>query len=136
VTNWLKPGRSRRSANSGVCGQASRLRYPLTDAQGGVVAYDEHLLSMKDKGQSRKLEALTVARIRSSKIEGGYNDMGYVKNITPHYRPPHDEIIERGAAGRSGIVRAASGQAEISSHRCGSLQETWSTSTASRRKVP
>jgi collagenase-like PrtC family protease len=98
-----------RSANRGNCSQACRLPYTLTDAQGGVVAYDKHLLSMKDNDQSRNLEALIDAGIRSFKIEGRYKDMGYVKNITAHYRLLLDEILER----RPGFVRAASGHTQI-----------------------
>ena len=102
-----------RSANRGDCSQACRLPYTLTDSTGGVVAFDKHLLSMKDNDQSRNLEALVDAGIRSFKIEGRYKDMGYVKNITAHYRLLLDEILERHAAGRSGFVRAASGHTQI-----------------------
>jgi 23S rRNA 5-hydroxycytidine C2501 synthase len=98
-----------RSANRGDCSQACRLPYTLTDSQGGVVAYDKHLLSMKDNDQSRNLEALIDAGIRSFKIEGRYKDMGYVKNITAHYRLLLDAILER----RAGFVRAASGHTQI-----------------------
>src|SRR5450830_1351629 len=98
-----------RSANRGDCSQACRLPYTLSDNQGRVVAYDKHLLSMKDNDQSRNLEALIDAGIRSFKIEGRYKDMGYVKNITAHYRLLLDEILER----RSGFVRAASGRTHV-----------------------
>jgi len=98
-----------RSANRGDCSQACRLPYTLADGQGRVVAYDKHLLSMKDNDQSRNLEALIDAGIRSFKIEGRYKDMGYVKNITAHYRLLLDEILER----RAGYVRAASGHTQI-----------------------
>jgi putative protease len=84
-----------RSANRGDCSQACRLPYTLSDSKGRVVAYEKHLLSMKDNDQSRNLEALVDAGIRSFKIEGRYKDMGYVKNITAHYRLLLDEIIER-----------------------------------------
>jgi putative protease len=98
-----------RSANRGDCSQACRLPYTLSDGQGRVVAYDKHLLSMKDNDQSRNLEALIDAGIRSFKIEGRYKDMGYVKNITAHYRLLLDEILER----RPGFVRAASGRTRV-----------------------
>ncbi|GGC15766.1 peptidase U32 family protein [Pseudoduganella buxea] len=98
-----------RSANRGDCSQACRLPYTLSDGQGRVVAYDKHLLSMKDNDQSRNLEALIDAGIRSFKIEGRYKDMGYVKNITAHYRLLLDEILAR----RSGFVRAASGRTHV-----------------------
>ncbi|HZW20776.1 U32 family peptidase [Noviherbaspirillum sp.] len=98
-----------RSANRGDCSQACRLPYTLTDGQGRVVAYEKHLLSMKDNDQSRNLEALIDAGIRSFKIEGRYKDMGYVKNITGHYRRLLDEIIER----RPEFVRASSGRTRL-----------------------
>ncbi len=98
-----------RSANRGDCSQACRLPYTLTDGQGRVVAYEKHLLSMKDNDQSRNLEALIDAGIRSFKIEGRYKDMGYVKNITAHYRLLLDEIMER----RSELNRASSGHTRV-----------------------
>src|SRR6059058_6233753 len=84
-----------RSANRGDCSQACRLPYTLSDGQGRVVAYEKHLLSMKDNDQSANLEALIDAGIRSFKIEGRYKDMGYVKNITAHYRLLLDQMLER-----------------------------------------
>jgi putative protease len=98
-----------RSANRGDCSQACRLPYTLADGQGRVVAYDKHLLSMKDNDQSRNLEALVDAGIRSFKIEGRYKDMGYVKNITAHYRLLLDELLER----RPGFARASSGATRV-----------------------
>ncbi|USX11600.1 U32 family peptidase [Oxalobacteraceae bacterium OTU3CAMAD1] len=98
-----------RSANRGDCSQACRLPYTLSDTKGRVVAYEKHLLSMKDNDQSRNLEALVDAGIRSFKIEGRYKDMGYVKNITAHYRLLLDEILER----RTEFTRAASGRTDI-----------------------
>lgn len=98
-----------RSANRGDCSQACRLPYTLSDSQGRVVAYEKHLLSMKDNDQSRNLEALIDAGIRSLKIEGRYKDMGYVKNITAHYRLLLDEILER----RPEFARASSGSTEV-----------------------
>jgi collagenase-like PrtC family protease len=98
-----------RSANRGDCSQACRLPYTLSDGQGRVVAYEKHLLSMKDNDQSRNLEALVDAGIRSFKIEGRYKDMGYVKNITAHYRLLLDEILER----RPELARASSGRTRV-----------------------
>lgn len=98
-----------RSANRGDCSQACRLPYTLTDGQGRVVAYEKHLLSMKDNDQSHNLEALIDAGIRSFKIEGRYKDMGYVKNITAHYRLLLDEIMER----RPELDRASSGRTRV-----------------------
>ena len=98
-----------RSANRGDCSQACRLPYTLSDGQGRVVAYEKHLLSMKDNDQSRNLEALIDAGIRSFKIEGRYKDMGYVKNITAHYRLLLDEVLER----RPELARASSGSTRV-----------------------
>ncbi len=97
-----------RSANRGDCSQACRLPYTLTDDQGRVVAYDKHLLSMKDNNQSTNLEALVDAGVRSFKIEGRYKDMGYVKNITSFYRQEFDKILEK----RPELARASSGLTE------------------------
>lgn len=94
-----------RSANRGDCSQACRLPYTLKDEQGRVVAYDKHLLSMKDNNQSTNLRALVEAGVRSFKIEGRYKDMHYVKNITTHYRQLLDEILTE----RSDLARASSG---------------------------
>ena len=98
-----------RSANRGDCSQACRLPYTLSDGQGRVVAYEKHLLSMKDNDQSRNLEALVDAGIRSFKIEGRYKDMGYVKNITAHYRLLLDDLLER----RPEFARASSGSTRV-----------------------
>ena len=78
--------------------------------EGRIVAHDKHVLSMKDNNQSGNLEALVDAGIRSFKIEGRYKDMGYVKNITAHYRSLLDEIIER----RPEFARASSGRTTFS----------------------
>ncbi len=98
-----------RSANRGDCSQACRLPYTLKDDQGRVVAYEKHLLSMKDNDQSANLAALVDAGVRSFKIEGRYKDMSYVKNITSYYRQLLDELMEQ----RCDLVRASSG---VTSH--------------------
>ncbi|KAF7600187.1 MAG: collagenase-like protease [Candidatus Dactylopiibacterium carminicum] len=90
---YISHAHTGRSANRGDCSQACRLPYTLADAQGRVVAYDKHLLSMKDNNQSANLRALVDAGVQSFKIEGRYKDMGYVKNITAHYRQLLDEIL-------------------------------------------
>jgi putative protease len=82
-----------RSANRGDCSQACRLPYTLQDSQGRVVAYEKHLLSVKDNNQSSNLRALIDAGVRSFKIEGRYKEAVYVKNITGHYRQLLDEIM-------------------------------------------
>ncbi|MDD1508621.1 peptidase U32 family protein [Pseudomonas sp. CNPSo 3701] len=94
-----------RSANRGDCSQACRLPYTLKDEKGGVIAYEKHLLSMKDNNQSANLRALVEAGVRSFKIEGRYKDVAYVKNITAHYRRELDAILED----RPDLARASSG---------------------------
>ncbi|NUW54047.1 U32 family peptidase [Cronobacter turicensis] len=97
-----------RSANRGDCSQACRLPYTLKDDQGRVVAYEKHLLSMKDNDQTANLAALIDAGVRSFKIEGRYKDMSYVKNITAHYRQMLDAIIDdRGDLARSSAGNTA-----------------------------
>ena len=105
---YISHAQTGRSANRGDCSQACRLPYTLKDDQGRVVAYDKHLLSMKDNNQSANLRALIDAGVRSFKIEGRYKDMSYVKNITAYYRQRLDEILEE----RSDLQRAASGRTE------------------------
>ena len=97
-----------RSANRGDCSQACRLPYTLKDDRGRVVAYEKHLLSMKDNDQTANLAQLIDAGVRSFKIEGRYKDMSYVKNITAHYRQMLDAIIED----RSDLARASAGRTE------------------------
>lgn len=106
---YISHAHTGRSANRGDCSQACRLPYTLQDNQGRVVAYDKHLLSMKDNNQSANLEALVDAGVRSFKIEGRYKDAGYVKNITGHYRTLLDDILER----RPEMTRAASGKTRL-----------------------
>ena len=97
-----------RSANRGDCSQACRLPYTLKDDQGRVVAYDKHLLSMKDNNQTSNLNALVDAGVRSFKIEGRYKDVSYVKNITAWYRQQLDAILNE----RPELARASSGRTE------------------------
>lgn len=105
---YISHAQTGRSANRGDCSQACRLPYTLKDDQGRVVAYEKHLLSMKDNDQSANLEALINAGVRSFKIEGRYKDMSYVKNITAYYRQLLDGIIES----RSDLARASAGRTE------------------------
>ncbi|HHG8774845.1 TPA: U32 family peptidase [Raoultella planticola] len=97
-----------RSANRGDCSQACRLPYTLKDDRGRVVAYEKHLLSMKDNDQTANLSQLIDAGVRSFKIEGRYKDMSYVKNITAHYRQMLDAII----ADRGDLMRSSAGRTE------------------------
>lgn len=105
---YISHAQTGRSANRGDCSQACRLPYTLKDNSGQVVAYEKHLLSMKDNNQSENLRALIDAGVRSFKIEGRYKDMSYVKNITAYYRQRLDEIIEE----RPIFKRASSGRTE------------------------
>lgn len=98
-----------RSANRGDCNQACRLPYQVTDDQGRFIAHDKHVLSMKDNNQSQNLAALIDAGVRSFKIEGRYKDLGYVKNITAHYRTLLDEIMEARAYSAQPLARSSSG---------------------------
>jgi 23S rRNA 5-hydroxycytidine C2501 synthase len=103
---YISHAHTGRSANRGDCSQACRLPYEVKDSQGRIVAHDKHVLSMKDNNQSDNLRALIDAGVRSFKIEGRYKDMGYVKNITAHYRLLLDEILEE----RPELARASSGE--------------------------
>lgn len=94
-----------RSANRGDCNQACRLPYEVLDGAGRIIAHEKHVLSMKDNNQSDNLRALIAAGVRSFKIEGRYKDLGYVKNITAHYRKLLDKIIEEGEFARSSSGR-------------------------------
>ena len=91
---YISAAHTGRSANRGECSQACRLPYQVVDSAGRFVAHDKHVLSMKDNNQSDNLAALVKAGIRSFKIEGRYKDMGYVKNITAHYRKLLDAFME------------------------------------------
>lgn len=106
---YISHAETGRSANRGDCSQACRLPYTLTEPTGAVIAFDKHLLSMKDNNQSANLEALLDAGVRSLKIEGRYKDISYVKNITAHYRQLLDTILER----RPEWTKASSGDSEI-----------------------
>lgn len=103
---YISHAQTGRSANRGDCSQACRLPYTLKDDRGAIVAYDKHLLSMKDNDQSANLSALIDAGVRSFKIEGRYKDMSYVKNITAYYRRQLDAILEQ----RTDLARASSGK--------------------------
>ena len=101
-----------RSANRGNCSQECRLPYTVTDTQGRIVAHDKHVLSLKDNNQSANLRALIDAGISSFKIEGRYKDLGYVKNVTAHYRQLLDALMED--AGRNtGLKRSSSGRTTV-----------------------
>jgi 23S rRNA 5-hydroxycytidine C2501 synthase len=98
-----------RSANRGDCSQACRLPYTLLDVRGQIVAFEKHLLSLKDNNQSGNLRALIDAGVRSFKIEGRYKDAPYVKNITGHYRLLLDTILNE----RPELHAASSGKTRL-----------------------
>ena len=106
---YISHAQTGRSANRGDCSQACRLGYTLQDSQGRVVAYDSHLLSLKDNNQSANLAALVDAGITSFKIEGRYKDSAYVKNITGHYRQRFDRLLQD----RTAFTRASSGDTRL-----------------------
>ena len=110
---YISAAHTGRSANRGECSQACRLPYQVVDAQGRFVAHDRHVLSMKDNNQSANLAALVDAGVRSFKIEGRYKDMGYVKNITAHYRVLLDQLIEARQSGARPLARASSGTTQF-----------------------
>jgi putative protease len=106
---YISHAHTGRSANRGECSQACRLPYQVVDDKGRFVAHDKHVLSMKDNNQSANLAALVDAGIRSFKIEGRYKDLGYVKNITAHYRLLLDVLIEERQNSARPLARASSG---------------------------
>jgi putative protease len=106
---YISHAHTGRSANRGDCSQACRLPYTLEDDKGRVVAFDKHLLSVKDNNQSDNLRALIDAGVRSFKIEGRYKDMSYVKNITGHYRRLFDEILDE----RPELAASSSGKTKL-----------------------
>ena len=107
---YISAAHTGRSANRGECSQACRLPYQVVDDKGRFVAHDKHVLSMKDNNQSENLAALVDAGIRSFKIEGRYKDMGYVKNITAHYRKLLDRLIEDRQDSDRPLSRSSSGR--------------------------
>ena len=82
-----------RSANRGDCAQFCRLAFNLIDSNGSVLIENKHLLSLRDMNRTPSLEDLMDAGVYSFKIEGRLKDVGYVKNITAHYRQQIDKII-------------------------------------------
>ncbi len=106
---YISAAHTGRSANRGECSQACRLPYQVVDAKGRFVAHDKHVLSMKDNNQSANIAALVDAGVRSFKIEGRYKDMGYVKNITAHYRKLLDDLMEERQYADQPLARLSSG---------------------------
>ena len=105
---YISHAQTGRSANRGDCSQACRLPFTLKDDQGRIVAYEKHLLSMKDNNQSDNLNELIQSGVRSFKIEGRYKDLSYVKKITAFYRQKLDTILSNS----SNLQSASSGRTE------------------------
>jgi 23S rRNA 5-hydroxycytidine C2501 synthase len=104
---YISHAQTGRSANRGDCSQACRLPYTLQDMRGQVVAFEKHVLSLKDNNQSANLKALIDAGVQSFKIEGRYKDAPYVKNITGHYRRLLDDLGARAtSSGRTKLFFA------------------------------
>lgn len=82
-----------RSANRGECSQICRLPFTLRDAEGHIIAKNQHLLSLKDFNTIDILDQLLECGVTSLKIEGRLKDTDYVKNVTAAYRQRLDEII-------------------------------------------
>ena len=106
---YISHAQTGRSANRGDCSQACRLPYTLQDRAGQVVAFEQHLLSLKDNNQSANLAALIDAGVTSFKIEGRYKDAPYVKNVTGHYRRLLDAILEQ----RADLAPASCGRTKL-----------------------
>ncbi|MDY0255500.1 MAG: U32 family peptidase [Tenuifilaceae bacterium] len=95
-----------RSANRGECAQSCRLKYDLVDEKGKVLVHGKHLLSLKDFNQTQNIANLIDAGISSLKVEGRLKDIGYVKNITAHYRRIIDDVLEQ----RPNLKKSSSGR--------------------------
>ncbi len=95
----------KRSANRGECGQPCRLRYSMTDSNNETIIPESHLLSLKDLNNTKNIEQLALAGIKSFKIEGRLKDISYVKNVTSWYRKQLDLVISK----HSGFIKASSG---------------------------
>ena len=106
---YISHAQTGRSANRGDCSQACRLPYTLQDGQGRIVAFEKHLLSLKDNDQSANQLPLIEAGVSSFKIEGRYKDAAYVKNITGHYRRLLDALFAKHA----GLQPASSGKVAL-----------------------
>ena len=106
---YISHAQTGRSANRGDCSQACRLPYTLQDNAGRIVAFEKHLLSVKDNNQSANLLPLIQAGVQSFKIEGRYKDIGYVKNITGYYRQLLDALFEQ----HPDLAAASSGRTQL-----------------------
>jgi len=92
---YLSQAQTGRSANRGECSQLCRLPYSISDSKGNRIVSNKHVLSLKDLNLSNHIENLIDAGVMSLKIEGRLKEIGYVKNITAHYRKIVDRILEK-----------------------------------------
>ncbi len=83
-----------RSANRGACSQFCRLKFDLVDADGKVISTQHHL-SLRDMNRTNSIEQMLDAGVSSFKVEGRLKDVGYVRNISAHYREQIDRVISR-----------------------------------------
>ncbi len=83
-----------RSANRGACSQFCRLKFDLVDADGNVISTQHHL-SLRDMNRTNSIEQMLDAGVSSFKVEGRLKDVGYVRNISAHYREQIDRVISR-----------------------------------------
>ena len=83
-----------RSANRGACSQFCRLKFDLVDANGNVISTQHHL-SLRDMNRTNSIEQMLDAGVSSFKVEGRLKDVGYVRNISAHYREQIDRVISR-----------------------------------------
>ena len=83
-----------RSANGGACSQFCRLKFDLVDADGNVISTQHHL-SLRDMNRTNSIEQMLDAGVSSFKVEGRLKDVGYVRNISAHYREQIDRVISR-----------------------------------------
>lgn len=90
---YLSQAINGRSGNRGCCSQPCRSSYNLYNERGEMLRKEEHLLSLKDFNATRHLRSMIGAGITSFKIEGRLKDIGYVKNVTAHYRQQIDAIL-------------------------------------------
>ncbi|MCT4637861.1 MAG: U32 family peptidase [Bacteroidales bacterium] len=99
----------KRSANRGECGQPCRLKYSMTDSNDETVIPESHLLSLKDLNNTKNIEELALAGIKSFKIEGRLKDISYVKNVTSWYRKQLDLVIAK----HPKFIKASSGVSAV-----------------------
>ena len=81
------------SANRGACAQPCRAYYSLKDNNENILVKNKHLLSLKDLNLTNYIEDLLDAGVTSFKIEGRLKDIGYIKNVTSHYRQKIDTVL-------------------------------------------